>query len=193
MEFLVLGPLRVLDTGRPVTIAAPRQRALLAALLVHANEVVSTDRLLDLVWGGDDSEVGISTLRYHISKLRDVLEPDRESGQDGIISTQAPGYVLRATPGQVDALAFETFTRDARQVLATDPGQALKLLDDALSMWQGAAYADFAYEEFARLEILRLEELRFATMEDRFDALLAVGREREIISELQALVEEYPH
>ena len=95
MEFLVLGPLRVLDTGRPVTIVAPRQRALLAALLVHANEVISTDRLLDLVWAGDDSEVGTSTLRYHISKLRDVLEP----GQDGIISSQAPGYVLNETPG----------------------------------------------------------------------------------------------
>ncbi len=193
MEFLVLGPLRVLDTGRPVTIAAPRQRALLAALLVHANEVVSTDRLLDLVWGGSDSEVGVSTLRFHISKLRAALEPDRESGQDGIISTQTPGYVLRATPGQIDALGFESVSREAREVLATDPGQALKLLDDALSMWQGSAYADFTYDEFARLEILRLEELRLAAMEDRFDALLALGRERETISDLQALVEEHPH
>ena len=193
VEFLVLGPLRVLDTGRPVTIAAPRQRALLAALLVHANEVVSTDRLLDLVWGGDDSEVGISTLRYHISKLRDVLEQDRESGQDGIISTQAPGYVLNATPGQIDALGFETLAREASDFQSTDPAQALKLLDEALSMWQGAAYADFAYEEFARHEILRLEELRLAAIEDRFDALLALGREREVVAELQALVEEHPH
>lgn len=192
LEFLVLGPLQVLDTGRPVTIAAPRQRALLAVLLMHSNQVVSTDRLLDLVWGGDDSEVGVSALRYSISKLRDALDPGRESGHEGIISTRPPGYVLQASPGQIDALGFETLLAEGRRVLASDPGSALKLFDEALSLWRGGAYNDFEYEEFARQEILRLEEMHLAAQEDRFDALLALGRGREAVGDMQTLVDAHP-
>jgi WD40 repeat protein/DNA-binding SARP family transcriptional activator len=164
---------------------------LLAALLVHANEVVSTDRLLDLVWGEEQPDVG--ALRYQVSKLRETLQGDRESGEEGVIATESPGYVLRGTTGQIDALGFESLLDEARLVRATDPAQALHLLDEALELWRGPAYDDFAYEEFARLEIVRLEEKRLAAMEDRFDALLALGRDREIISALQALVEEHPH
>ncbi len=191
MEFLVLGPLQVYDAGRSVTIGAPRQRALLAVLLANSNRVVSADRLLDLVWGDDPPEVG--ALRYQISKLRDALEPDRESGDGSVIITESPGYILRVTPGQLDSLGFESLLKEAELNLSTDRAGSLASLDEALGLWRGDAYADFAYEEFARPEIVRLEERRLEAIEARFDALLALGRDRDVVGELQALVAEHPH
>ena len=183
MEFHVLGPLQVLDGERPVAITAPRQKSLLAVLLVNANEVVSTDRLLDLVWGDDQPDV--SALRYQVSKLREALSDD-------VVTTQSPGYVVRLGPEQLDALQFEKLLAEARNVAAADAGRAIEVLDQALGLWRGEPYADFAYEEFAAPEIRRLNELRLEAIEARFEALLAQGRDQELVGNLQALVEEHP-
>ena len=94
MEFRVLGPLEVTDGGSAVDIGSARQRALLAVLIGRVNRVVSTDELIELLWGDDPPEAGVKTLRFHVSKLRDALEPDRNKGDSGVIVTRAPGYLL---------------------------------------------------------------------------------------------------
>ena len=192
MEFRVLGPLEVISDGRPIPIDAPKQRALLAVLLLHANEVVSTDRLMDAVWSGEESGVGVGTLRYHISKLRAALEGGESSRIDGAIATRPPGYVLEVEPDSHDAIRFERLIDEARGLQASDPAASLTLLDEALHLWRGDPYAEFAYEEFAHLEVERLEEKRRGAIEDRFDALLAIGRHQEAVSELQALAPAHP-
>ena len=192
MEFRVLGPLEIVSDGRHVSVDAPKQRALLAVLLIHANEVVSTDRLLELVWEDEQPSGGLRTLRFHISKLRDALEPGRGQGEEGIIATRAPGYVLEVAPARVDALAFETMLAEVREVRDTDPATAVKLLDEALALWRGNPYADFTYDEFAHSEILSLSELRLKAMENRFEACIELGREDDVIGELQRLIEEHP-
>ncbi len=184
VDFRVLGTLEVLNEGQPVAITAPRQRALLAVLLVHANEVVSTDRLLDLVWGDDQPDVG--ALRYQISKLREAL------GDSSAIETRAPGYVLEVEWHQVDALVFENLVGKARQIRATDPEQAAALLDDARALWHGDPYAEFVYEKFTHLERERLGEMRRGAIEDHVDLLLELGRNSEVIPELERLTRQYP-
>jgi len=191
MEFRVLGPVEVWHRGSVVPVP-PKQRALLAELLIHANEVVSTDRLLEEVWGEAQPEGGVKTLRFHISKLRDALDPDRAPGEEGAVATRAPGYVLRADPEVIDAARFELLVDDARQALVEDPVAAAGLLEEALALWRGPPFADFAYAEFAQSEIRRLEELRLGAVEEQLEALLALGRHQEVVGELEALAEEHP-
>ncbi len=184
MDFRVLGTLEVLDQGQPVVVSAPRQRMVLAALLVHANEVVSTDRLLDLVWGDDQPDVG--ALRYQVSKLREAL------GDSGVIETRAPGYVFEVEWHRVDALLFEDLVGQARQIRGADPEKAAALLQDALALWRGDPYAEFAYEDFVHLERERLSEMRRGAIEDRLDLLLELGRHKEVIPELEKLTRQHP-
>jgi WD40 repeat protein/DNA-binding SARP family transcriptional activator len=193
LYFEILGPLRLLDAGRPIEIGSRRQRALLAVLVVNANRVVSADRLLDLVWGEDVPEGGVKTLRFHVSKLRDALESGRARGDEGLIMTRAPGYALVVDSDHVDALRFEGLTEEAGSRLHSDPAAALDLLDAALGLWRGPPLDDFAYEEFARPEVLRLEELHLTAMEERFDALLALNRHAAVVGELTALTDQHPH
>jgi len=192
MEFRVLGPLEIMADGKPVEVDAPKQRALLAVLLIHANEVVSADRLLELVWGDEQPSGGLRTLRFHISKLRDALEPNRDQGEEGAVATRSPGYVLDVALARLDALAFETLLAEAREARDPDPVGAVKLLDEALALWRGDAYADFTYDEFAHSEILSLSELRLRAMEERFELLIAQGREGEVVGDLQRLVDQHP-
>ncbi|MDJ0923108.1 MAG: BTAD domain-containing putative transcriptional regulator [Acidimicrobiia bacterium] len=192
LEFHVLGPLEVVSATGQVRITAPKQRAILAVLLLHANEVVSTDRLLDDVWGGDDTEVGVSTLHYHMSKLRERLNGGHGAAGD-IITTKAPGYLLEVDAEHLDVLEFEKLVEEARRLRSADPGRALGLLDQALALWHGDPYADFAYDEFAQLERERLHELRRGVVEERVDLLLATGRHAELIPELESLAREHPN
>ena len=134
MQFRVLGPLEIMADGRPVNVAS-KPRAILAILLIHANEVVSTDQLLDAVWGEEQPSGGPRTLTFHIRKLRGG------GGPADVIATKVPGYVLEESPARVDALVFESLLAEARDVQANDPAGALKLLDEALSLWRGTAYA----------------------------------------------------
>jgi DNA-binding SARP family transcriptional activator/tetratricopeptide (TPR) repeat protein len=188
LEFLILGPLEVRTDGRLVPVRGFRQRALLAMLLVHANEVVPSGRLLDELW---DAEPGTDTavLRVRISQLRKAL---RDAGGDALLQTRPPGYLLECDRDRLDLGRHERLAAEAGSVLGHDPARAAARFREALAQWRGPPLADFAYEPFAQTTIGRLEELRLTTLEKWIGAELAAGREREIVGELRALAAEHP-
>jgi len=193
MEFKILGPLEVTDDGRSVEITAPKQRALLAVLVLSANRVVSGDRLLEELWGEYPPTGGLNTLKFHVSKLRDALQPDRRTGEEGNVVTRAPGYMLEVGFDDVDAARFERLVREAQGMLASDPTQASVILAETLSLWRGPALADFEDEPFAAIEAGHLEELRLAALEDRISADLATGHHAEVVDELEKLISGHPY
>jgi DNA-binding SARP family transcriptional activator len=184
MEFRILGPLEVVDDGRPLALAGGRQRALLVLLLTRANEVVSSGRLVDELWGANPPKGAANALQYHVSQLRKALAPSEA------ILTRAPGYVIHVESDALDLLRFERLVHDAQ---ASPPDTAARLLREALGLWRGPALADLANESFAQAEILRLEDLRLAALERRIDADLALGRAGELAGELDALVRQHPY
>ncbi len=172
MEFRILGPLEVLESGAPVELGGQKQRALLAMLLLHANEVVSTDRLIDALWEDDPPARAQKAVQVYVSGLRKVIGPGR-------IETKAPGYLVRAADDELDAARFEAFV-------------AQGAFRDALALWRGPALGDFVYARFAATEIARLEELRLSALEGRIERDLADGRQAEVAGELEGLVREHP-
>ena len=186
MEFRILGPLEVWDEGGEVSLGGRKPRALLAVLLLHPNEVVSADRLIDELWGEDSPERAAAALRVNVSRLRKALPQD-------VLTTRSPGYVIRVEPDELDLHRFERLVDEGRSLLARGlPADASERLREALSLWRGPALADFAYESFAQTAIARLEEIRLAAVELRIDADLALGRHDELVGELEALVAEHP-
>jgi YVTN family beta-propeller protein len=186
MEFRVLGSLEVVDHDGLVALGAPKQRAVLAVLLLHRGEPVSTDRLIDEIWGEQPPASANKLVQGYVSNLRKALG-------DGRLVTVGRGYVLQVEPGQLDVDRFETLVAQARGAL--EAGEALTagaLLREALGMWCGPPLADFAYEAFAQAEIARLEEARLGALEDRIDADLASGEDARLVGELEALVREHP-
>jgi DNA-binding SARP family transcriptional activator/DNA-binding beta-propeller fold protein YncE len=194
LEFRLLGPLEVWRDGRLLRLGGERQRALLALLLLHTNEVVPTERLIDELFGDDASGTAANALQVGISRLRRVLENGRGSnGESGALVTRPPGYLLRAEPEQLDVARFERLLAEGRQALsAGEAGAAATKFREALALWRGPALADLAPLEFAQSEIRRLEGLRLAALMERLKADLALGRAGEVIPELQALVEANP-
>ncbi len=194
MEFRVLGMLEVFDAGRPVTIAANKERALLAELVLRANQIVSRERLTDVVWGDSPPTTAVATLNTYISHLRAVLEPGRAArSAPRVLLTRDPGYLLAVDPERVDALRFERLAGEGRRALAAgDAATAAERLREAQALWRGAALADFVYEPFARSEATRLEELRLVTVEECVDAELALGRHHDLVPELRRLTDEQP-
>jgi DNA-binding SARP family transcriptional activator/tetratricopeptide (TPR) repeat protein len=172
MEFRILGPLEVLDEGHTVDVGAAKQRALLAVLLLNANRVVSSDRLIEALWGERAPGTAQKALQVYVSQLRKALGRDR-------ILTRAPGYEIRVEEGELDLDRFETLVADGRLV-------------EALRLPRGTPLADFAYEPFAQGEIARLEELVLACIEQRIEGDLASGRHVSLVGELDALVQEHP-
>jgi DNA-binding SARP family transcriptional activator len=184
MEFRILGPLEVADGDDVITLASAKQRGLLAILLLSANEVVSADRLIDALWGEQGPESGRTALQVLVSKLRKGL------GHAGIpLATRPPGYVMKLERDQLDLGRFERLVEEAD---ASEPAVAAGKLREALALWRGPALADLAYEEFARMAIGRLEELRLVALEKRIDADLALGRDSDVVAELEGLVAEHP-
>jgi DNA-binding SARP family transcriptional activator len=194
MEFGILGPLAVTDEQRrPVEIRGPRQQALLAILLLHANEVVSRDRLIEDLWAGDPPETAATALHGYVSQLRKVLEPQARAGEHRLLVTQAPGYVLRIDPERLDLARFERLVREGKQELVDgEPHGAATALAEALALWRGPPLSEFASVPFALAETLRLEELRLSALEERVEADLALGRHANLVHELEALVAEHP-
>jgi DNA-binding SARP family transcriptional activator/ABC-type branched-subunit amino acid transport system substrate-binding protein/streptogramin lyase len=195
MQFGILGPLEVSDEGRRVEIGGHKQRALLASLLLHANEVVSLDRLIDELWGETPPPTAAKTLQAQVSRLRRALNGDEDPAAHmlGPLETRGHGYLLKVEPGQVDADRFQGMLEEARRTRAEGkPEEAAEELRRALALWRGPALADFAYEPFAQTEIARLDELQLTALEERLDADLALSRHTELIGELEALVARHP-
>jgi DNA-binding SARP family transcriptional activator len=193
MEIRILGPLEVVAAGDPVDLPSGKARLLLAALVVHANQVVSTDRLFEFLWRGQPPESAANTLQTYVSHLRRGLEPDRmPRRQSRLVVTRKPGYLLAVDRDQIDAVRFERLVGEARLVLGSAPDKAAALLHTALSLWRGEALADFTFEPFAQSEITRLTDLRLTALEDRIEAELALGGHTALCSELAQLAREHP-
>ncbi|MDH3539793.1 MAG: protein kinase, partial [Acidimicrobiia bacterium] len=192
MDIHVLGPLEVLDDERPVEITAPKQRLLLTVLAFSAGRVVSADRLVEELWGDEPPSGGLKTFHYHVSKLRDALQPDRHPGDKSVIATRGPGYALAVDPDDVDAARFEHQVLDARRLIEFDPQEAAARLREALDLWRGPIPVEVLEAPATRLEARRLEELRLTALEDRLNADLATGKHADVVAELEGLVNEHP-
>ncbi|HVG75973.1 MAG TPA: BTAD domain-containing putative transcriptional regulator, partial [Thermoleophilaceae bacterium] len=187
MDFRILGPLEALDGARQIALGGHKRRAVLAVLVLHPNETLSGERLIDELWGESPPANALKTLQVHVSRLRKELPPD-------VLVTREHGYELQIELDEVDAHRFEGLLDDGRGELgAGSPDRALDALDRALALWRGTPLADLAYEPFAQAEIARLEDLRFAAIEESIEAKLALGRHGEVIAQLEQLVEEHPY
>jgi len=195
MQFRVLGPVEVLDGDGPVDIGTPRQRALLARLLVDANRVVPLDRIIDDLWEGEPPAAATATLQSYVSLLRRVLEPDRAPRTPAtVLVTRPPGYLLAVDDADLDAACFAAAVAKGRSLLdAGRPSEAEAAFDEALGWWRGDPYADVELDAFAHVERQRLVELRASALEDRFTALLDQGRHRYALGDLEAFVAEHPY
>lgn len=190
MQFRVLGPVEVAVGQARLALGSVRQRTILAVLLC-AGEAVSSDRLIDAVWGTRPPAAATATLRSHISQLRRRL--DRvESGGGSSIVTADGGYGLELDGHELDAASFEGLASRAGTVLFEDPAVAEELLDKALSCWRGSAFGELGDHPMVRAEAVRLERLRATAVADRIDARLALGRHREVLGELEAAVLSQP-
>jgi len=189
VEFHVLGPLEVFVGGRSLSVGGSRTRAVLA-LLLHANRVVSADRLMEELWPELAPDRAAANLQVRLSELRKAL---RAVGEADRLQTRAPGYVLRIAAGELDLLRFEQLAASGRDALTGgDADTAVRVLDEALSLWRGSALADIDGVPFADGEQARLEEERLGTLESKMDALLACGRHRETIAQLESLTRNHP-
>src|SRR5215212_11698728 len=187
MDFRILGPLEALDGARPVALGGRKRRAVLAVLLLHPNETLSGERLIDELWGETPPANALKTLQVHVSRLRKTLPAD-------VLVTREHGYQLQVGPDDLDAHLFARLVDEGRAELSAGrPEKALAALEAALALWRGAPLADLAYEPFAQAETGRLEELRVAAVEELVEAKLALGRHGEVIGPLEQLVDEHPY
>jgi YVTN family beta-propeller protein len=193
MEFRILGPVTVCDEGRELALGGARQRALLAILIMHANEVVSTDRLIDDLWGVRPPATAGKVVQVYVSQLRKVLRTGQPDAREGVLLTQSPGYLLRIGPGELDAKRFELLVDEGRRALIEDaPELAAEKLLQGLALWRGPPLADFTFDAFAQSEIARLEEAHLTALEERIEADLALGRHAELVGEIKSLVARHP-
>ena len=182
LEFRVLGPLEVLRDGEVVPIPAPKQRALLGLLLLHANEPVAQEELIDQLWGEQPPRTAKASLQNQVHAIRRLLGPE-------VLERQAAGYVVHVEPGRLDLGRFERLVDEAR---TAEPKERAAKLHEALACWRGPALVEFPAEPFASHEIGRLEEERLAALEERIDADLALGHHADEVAELEGLVQRYP-
>jgi YVTN family beta-propeller protein len=185
VEFRILGPLEVVGDDGPVALGGGRERALLALLLLRANEVVRADSLIDDLWRGEPPASATKALQVYVSRLRKRLGAD-------VVATRARGYAVIVAADQLDLTRFERLVDEAR---GAGPVEAASKLRHALSLWRGPPLPELADEPFAQAEVARLDELRLTALEDRIDAdlALALGRHSELVAELELLVARNPY
>jgi predicted ATPase/DNA-binding SARP family transcriptional activator len=184
----MLGPLVVAGAERPRAFGGPRQRAVLLDLMIHANEVLSPDALIEDLWEGRAPQGAMTTLKVYASHLRAALA----AYPGARLESRRPGYVLEMEPDQIDARRFERLVAEAAGRQAEDPVGARKILVEALALWRGPALADIADLAFARPEATRLEELRRTATSWRIETDLRAGHGAEVIGELEVLVHAHP-
>jgi predicted ATPase/DNA-binding SARP family transcriptional activator len=183
MDFSILGPLEVSDSGRPLELRRQKHRALLGALLLRAGEVVSTDTLLDELWGESPPPTARVSLQNGVSQLRKLLGA-------GVLVTRAPGYLLAVERERVDLFRFARLLEEARGAGASGPRAAT--LREALALWRGPPLADLAFEPFVLRETPRLEELRVEAQEELIEARLDLGEDAALVPELEAFAAKHP-
>ena len=191
VKFGILGPVEFIDGDKPLSVGGPRQVALLAFLLLHANRAVSVDQLIDALWA-ENVASGVKALHTSVARLRKALGTNG-SDTEPALKTVSGGYLLAVKPGDLDAEVFQAGVEKGRRAL--DEGEALdaaRVLREALELWRGPALAEVAYEAFAQSEIRRLEELRLLALEARIEADLQLGHHSRVIAELEALVASHP-
>lgn len=182
MEFRLLGPVEALRNASLIALGGAKPRALLALLLIHANEVVSRDALIEALWPDRPPGTAGHSLDVQISRLRKALEPEE------LLKTRSGGYVLEVEAEEIDVHRFERLLEQGKRDNAAGKHlEALAALETALGLWRGAALADLAYQDFARTEAERLEELRLVATEERIEAELALGRHDTLVPELERL------
>jgi DNA-binding SARP family transcriptional activator/ABC-type branched-subunit amino acid transport system substrate-binding protein len=184
VDFRVLGPLEVINGGEPLSLGGARQRAVLAYLVLEANRVVPTTRLIDQIWGDEPPDAARQALFAYVSRLRKLLGPGR-------IQARPPGYVLWAERHEVDALRFTDLVDEAYHASADREAVAARLAE-ALELWRGATLSDLAGYDALRPAMARLEELRIAALEDRMQAEIDLGRHRGTVPQLEELTREHP-
>jgi DNA-binding SARP family transcriptional activator/DNA-binding beta-propeller fold protein YncE len=186
MEFRLLGPLELEGEQGVVPLGSGKQRTLLAVLLLHANERLSREHLIDELWGDEPPASAAHSLDVYVSRLRKTLQ---EAAGDGLLTTRGNGYLLRVENGSSDAWRFEHLLDEAR---TSAPRQARVLLQEALALWRGPALADVELPGSERAAVERLEELRVVASEEQIEAGLALGQHAALVGELQVLVAEHP-
>jgi DNA-binding SARP family transcriptional activator/Tfp pilus assembly protein PilF len=192
LEFRLLGTVEVWRDGAPVPVAAARQRDVLAALLLHANRVVTSSRLIELVWGDDPPATALNTLHTLVRRLRRLLA-EVPSAAQRVLQTRPPGYRIEVAPDRLDLSRFEDLLRRGREALTRgETGRAARLLGDAVALWRGPALADVTAERLLRVEQPRLQEQYLQAVEQRIEAELQQGRHVEVVGELRGLVSEHP-
>jgi len=194
IDFLLLGPLEARQRDRLLRLGSIKHRMLLAKLLLHANQVVSTDELIEAVWGEEPPPTVRQSLQNHVASLRKAIETSNGSAPPRMLLTRDPGYLLNVDPEQLDLHRFQRLDRSGREALtAGDPATAADLLRQALALWRGPALADVAASTgIVWPELIGVEELQLAAVEARIEADLALGRHRELVAELEALVRLQP-
>ena len=185
MRFQVLGPVEVNRDTEIIPLGGPKQRLVLAHLLIRANQLVSAETLIDEIWGEEPPDAARGSLHSYVSHLKKALGAER-------LISRPPGYVLRVASDELDAARFETLAEQARRRLAGDPAGAARALREVLELWHGEPFADLASELSLQGEIERLSELRLAAIEDRTEAELALGRHGDLVAELERLVARNP-
>ena len=195
MRFGILGPLQVVgDDGRELALGGRMPRTVLALLLLRANEVVSSDQLVEELWAGSPPASGAKGLHVHVSRLRRALAAGRSDPDGDQLVTTAGGYLLRVGPEELDVQRCERLIGEGRSLLtAGRPDQALAALSGAVELWRGDVLADFRYDAFAQAEIARLGELRAAVLEERIAVQMLLGGEAQVLGELERLVRDHPY
>jgi len=189
----VLGPLEAEVEGARADLGGPLQRAVLALLLMERGRVVSVDRMIDQLWRGEPPPRAIASLQAYVSNLRRILEPGRaRRAQARILVSAPPGYAVRLPDGAVDAWRFESLLTAARKEAPGQPERARQELEQALALWRGPAYAEFADEEWASAEVVRLTEQHLAAQEAWAEVALRTGAAAEAVPAAEALIRQQP-